>query len=269
MNSMITQQIDHITLQQLSTGYSLGRASAPKIISDAINITIGRGRFVMLMGPNGCGKSTLMRTLIGEQKAIAGQVLYDDKDINQLPILRRALLVSIVLTGGVYSDMLRVGEVVRTGRYPYTGFRGKLSPTDLVLVAKAITRCGLDGYELRYCNELSDGERQRAMIARAIAQETPVMLLDEPTAHLDIPNRWCVCEMLQGLAHGQDQKIVIMSTHELDLAMAYADEIWLMDKQGKLYHGAPDALKAQNLFEQVFETDRTKLFGFSPSKRCR
>lgn len=242
--------IQSMYIRNLTTGYV--KNNAQKIISARLNLTAHRGQLIMLMGPNGCGKSTLMRTIIGEQKPLDGAVLFDDISVKDLSISARSRLISIVLTGNLGSDALRVGEIVEMGRYPYTGFRGKLDEQDVAIVQKALERCGLAKFVDRHLSELSDGEKQRSIIARALAQETPVMLLDEPTAHLDIPNRVSVCAMLRDLAHAEEQKIIVMSTHELDLAKKYADRIWLMDRKGVMHTGTPAELDEQGIFRTVF-----------------
>ena len=175
-----------------------------------------------MLGPNGCGKSTLLRTLAGLQPALSGECTHGD-----------AKNIALVLTERLSMDNTTVHDVVALGRYPYTSFLGGLTDEDEAIIAESLRQVGFDlstfNFNLSFFNAHSDGEKQRILIAKALAQQTPIILLDEPTAHLDLPHRILILRLLRTLAHEQG-KTVLISTHELDLALALSDRILLMSK---------------------------------------
>ena len=209
--------MDYI-LQSLSIGYS------HKVIADDINAQIKGGELTCLIGRNGTGKSTLMRTLAGFLKPLGGSALLDGRDVGRLSPAERSHLISVVLTDRVDIDGMRVKDLVSVGRQPYTGFFGKMSSDDEGVVNKAIADVGMTDFAGRQVNSLSDGERQKVMIAKALAQETPVILLDEPTAFLDYPSKKEMFQMLSQLCHEQG-KAALVSTHDLDIALPIADSV--------------------------------------------
>ena len=209
--------MDYI-LQSLSIGYS------HKVIAADINAQIKGGELTCLIGRNGTGKSTLMRTLAGFLKPLGGSALLDGRDVGRLSPAERSHLISVVLTDRVDVDGMRVQDLVSVGRQPYTGFFGKMSSNDEEVVNKAIADVGMTDFAGRQVNSLSDGERQKVMIAKALAQETPVILLDEPTAFLDYPSKKEMFQMLSQLCHEQG-KAVLVSTHDLDIALPIADSV--------------------------------------------
>ena len=221
----------------LTTGYRDRKQT--RIISRNLSGQVTEGELVFLMGPNGCGKSTLMNSLSGIIPKIEGEVRLAGKRIEEVTARERARLISLVLTDRITAPQLRVSEVIEVGRYPYVGALGHLSLEDKEIIHEAIKQCRLEGYGERFFVELSDGEKQRVMMARAYAQETPVMLLDEPTAHLDLPSRLEVMTTLHALTR-TTTRCVIICTHELDLALQWADRLWLMDREGQLHIGAPE-----------------------------
>ena len=192
-----------------------------------------------MLGRNGCGKSTLLRTLAGLQPPLAGT--FETAD------------VAVVLTDRLSLENTTVREVVAMGRYPYTSFLGGLTPEDNRIIDEAINDIFQDSKisRLQDFNALSDGEKQRVLIAKALAQQTPVILLDEPTAHLDLPNRILVLQLLRRLAHEQS-KTILISTHELDLALRLSDRILLLSDSGAELDTA-DNLKARDAFTKAFE----------------
>lgn len=238
-----------IQLHDLSTGYRSRREE--KVISQHLELTIAPGEVVMLMGPNGSGKSTLMHTMAGLLTPLSGEVIISGKPLSSLKMKELARLLSLVLTERIPAGNMSISDIVAVGRYPYTGFRGSLRPEDKVVIREALTACHLDGMQERLYSTLSDGEKQRVMIARALAQETPLILLDEPTAHLDLPSRLEVTTMLRTLARSLGKSILI-STHELDLALGWADTIWLMDRVGEIVSAAPEDLILDGHIERVF-----------------
>ncbi len=209
--------MDYI-LQSLSIGYS------HKVIAADINAQIKGGELTCLIGRNGTGKSTLMRTLAGFLKPLGGSALLDGRDVGRLSPAERSHLISVVLTDRVDIDGMRVKDLVSVGRQPYTGFFGKMSSDDEEVVNKAIADVGMTDFASRQVNSLSDGERQKVMIAKALAQQTPVILLDEPTAFLDYPSKKEMFQMLSQLCHEQG-KAVLVSTHDLDIALPIADSV--------------------------------------------
>lgn len=238
-----------IQLHDLSTGYRSRREE--KVISQHLELAIAPGEVVMLMGPNGSGKSTLMHTMAGLLPPLSGEVTISGKPLPSLKMKELAQLLSLVLTERIPAGNMAISDIVAVGRYPYTGFRGSLRPEDKVVIREALTACHLDGMQERLYSTLSDGEKQRVMIARALAQETPLILLDEPTAHLDLPSRLEVTTMLRTLARSLGKSILI-STHELDLALGWADIIWLMDRAGEIVSAAPEDLILDGHIERVF-----------------
>ena len=203
------------------------------------------------MGPNGAGKSTLIRTLAGLQKPLAGDVLLHSRDLHGLTESERARLLGLVLTERVDVGNLSAYALVALGRYPYTGWDGRLSPADVEAVRWAITAVGARDLAARSIAELSDGERQKVMIARALAQEPAVLLLDEPTAFLDLPRRVETVRLLRRLA-GHSDRAVLLSTHDLELALRCADRLWLLPPGGPLQTGAPEDLVLSGAFQRTF-----------------
>lgn len=209
----------------------------------------------MLMGPNGSGKSTLMQTIAGLIPPLSGELSVAGELITKLKHKERAKLMSLVLTERIEHGSLSVWDIVSTGRYPYTGLRGKLLAHDIEIMEHSLSVCRVSEMKHRYYSELSDGEKQRVMIARALAQDTPLMLLDEPTAHLDLPSRLEVLTMLRDLAR-ELKKGIIVSTHELDLALQWADMIWLLDRQRSATAAAPEDLVLSGHISRVFGNER-------------
>ncbi len=241
-----------LNITNLSTGYL--SAKSRKVISKKLNLSIQSGSFIALLGPNGCGKSTLLRTIAGLQPALEGDITIDKIHIQKLKSKEKARLLSLVLTDRVTSAYLIVEDIVGMGRYPHTGSMGVLSSQDKEMVQKALQQCDLEDFVQRAYSELSDGEKQRVMLARALAQDTPLMMLDEPTAHLDLPNRVNLMRMLRDLAK-QTNKAILLSTHELDLALQWCDGIWLMNKDGVITNGVPEDLVLSGSFSEVFSND--------------
>lgn len=243
------KQTTNLDLINLSTGYSRGRIQ--REVSRQINLSIPVGQVVMLMGPNGSGKSTLMHTIAGLLPPRAGEVQISGHPIAGLKMKQIAKLLSLVLTEKISPGNMNVWDIISIGRYPYVNYRGTLGQEDRSCIRSAVAQCRLEGMEHRLYTELSDGEKQRVMIARALTQQTPVILLDEPTAHLDLPSRLEVIMMLRRMARELD-KTILISTHELDLALGWADTIWLMGRDGAIISGAPEDLVLQGDIERVF-----------------
>jgi iron complex transport system ATP-binding protein len=224
------------------------------VIASNISVSLKAGELICLLGPNGVGKTTLIRTLTGIQKPLTGRVLLTGKDIIALTPQTRARHLSLVLTDRVDVGMLSVYSLVALGRHPYTDWQGRLTAQDEQVIRWAIQVVGAESLVSRHVNELSDGERQKVMIARALAQEPQLMVLDEPTAFLDLPHRVEVMQILRRLTH-QTGRAVLLSTHDLDLALRHADRIWLMPMKGQLVTGAPEDLVLSGAFEAAFHSN--------------
>lgn len=229
----------------------VGHALKPVLTDVALDL--GTGRLAALIGVNGSGKSTLLRTIAGILPPLAGQVEIAGKDIRMMSARERARAVSLVFTGRTHLGLLDVRSVVALGRQPWTGHFGRLSAVDLDHVEEALRTTGLHGLADRDIATLSDGEHQRVMIARALAQDTRVMLLDEPTAFLDLVNRVRVMRLLRELAHTGDRSVLI-STHDLRTALDMAD-VLLLAHQGAIWSGSPAEALEQGILERAFQDE--------------
>lgn len=225
------------------------------IVARDINLALDAGEFVCLLGPNGAGKSTLMRTIAGMQPPLSGSVRVGGENIHDIPARTRAALIGVVLTERVTAGLLTSYALVSLGRYPHTNWLGKLSETDHEVVRRSIEMAGAKDLAQRYVGELSDGERQRVMLARALAQQPTLMILDEITAYLDLPRRVEIIALLRQLAHETGCGMLI-STHDLDLALRNADRVWLIDRSGTVRAGAPEDLVLSGNLAATFSDDR-------------
>ncbi len=223
-----------ISLSQLSVGYS----SSHPVISD-ISVELHSGQLACLIGENGIGKSTLLKTLTGFLPKLKGRLLLDNRDIESFSQQELARQVSIVLTQKPDVQNLTIEEIIGLGRSPYTGFFGRLRAEDRLIVDDAIAAMGIEKLRGRMIQTLSDGERQKVMIAKALAQETPVILLDEPTAFLDFPSKVDTFQSLRNMAHERD-KLILLSTHDLELAVRFADSLLEVKKGGVMAVSAAD-----------------------------
>ena len=237
--SAISMEMETVRLEHLAIGYKA--KNNRKLVARDINAALHSDRMTCLIGPNGVGKSTLLRTLSAFQPPLEGKVLVNGSDLSQLHERQLAKLIGVVLTTRPDVQNMTVEEMVALGRSPYTGFWGTLSAEDKAIVAGAISMVGIESLTRRMIQNLSDGERQKVMIAKALAQQTPVIYLDEPTAFLDYPSK---VEMMQTLHHlsRSAHKTVFLSTHDLELALQLADVVWLMTLDGHLHVGTPREL---------------------------
>ena len=236
--------------RDLSIGYRRAR-KAPVVIASDLNFSLGPGELVCLLGPNGAGKSTLMRTLARLQPSLSGQIWLDERPLDDLRPGQLARRLSIVLTDRVDVGAMSGYGLVSLGRHPYTGWTGTLSVQDQQIVQWALHAVRAKDLSDRLTVEMSDGERQKVLIARALAQQPRVMLLDEPTAFLDLPRRVEVMDLLRQLA-SENSQAILLSTHDLDLALRNADRLWLLSADGELFDGAPEDLILNGAFERVF-----------------
>ena len=211
-----------IQLEALTLGYG------QQILLDHVSANLNGGGLIALLGRNGSGKSTLLRATAGLGTIKSGRILLAGKDLAELQPEELARTVSFVTTEKVRIPNLKCRDVVALGRAPYTNWVGRLQPQDREIVAKSLALLDMSAYAERTMDQMSDGECQRMMIARALAQDTPIILLDEPTSFLDLPNRYELGILLQKLAHKQN-KCILFSTHELDIALTLCDSIALID----------------------------------------
>ena len=238
-----------LTAENLDIGYRSRRVT--NRVAKNLNVKLEAGEFACLLGPNGAGKSTLMRTIAGIQPPLAGSVVLDGVDVRKLTPNQRATRLSVVLTERATAGLLTGYAMVCLGRFPHTGWFGRLNAEDREAVRNAIELTGAQAFSDRFVAELSDGERQRVMVARALAQEPRLMILDEITAFLDLPRRIEIVRLLGKLAN-DGKRSVLISTHDLDLALRTADRIWLLHADGTLVTGAPEDLVLDGSFGKVF-----------------
>lgn len=238
--------------QDLTIGYAATRQS-DVVVANEINLTVTCGELVGLLGPNGAGKSTLLRTLAGMQKPLAGQVMLSGDDAHTIQAKELAKRLSVVLTDRPNVGLMNGYALVALGRHPYTDWMGQLSSYDEAMIRWAVDAVGARDIADKPVIELSDGQRQKLMIARALAQESGVILLDEPTAYLDLPRRVETMQLLKHLAH-ETNRAILLSTHDLDLALRTADTLWLM-AGGEIRIGTPEDLVLNDAFEATFHSE--------------
>lgn len=238
-----------IRLRDLSIGYPDKHNT--KRVAEHLNASIHSGELTCLLGTNGVGKSTLLRTLSAFQPPLGGTINLLDRPLSTYDDRKLATVIGVVLTEKSDIRNMTVEELVGLGRSPYTGFWGTLKESDRRIVHEAIARVRIEPLTQRMVHTLSDGERQKVMIAKALAQETPIIFLDEPTAFLDFPSKVEVMQLLHNLTHTL-QKTVFMSTHDLELALQIADKIWLMDRTNGIAIGTPEDLSLEGKLSSFF-----------------
>ena len=245
-----------IRFQSLSLGYG------SRILIDSLSATVKSGELTALVGRNGTGKSTLLRAITGLGERIGGDILLGDKSIDSLSTAELATMVAFVTTDKVRIANLRCRDVVALGRAPYTNWIGRMQEQDEEIVMRSMELVGMNDYADKTMDRMSDGECQRIMIARALAQQTPIILLDEPTAFLDMPNRYELCTLLQRLAH-EEQKCILFSTHELDIALALCDSIALISPP-QLHLLPTEEMVKSGYIEKLFTSG---IVNFDPTTR--
>lgn len=243
---------ESVVINNLSIGYKSHHNY--KVVAKDMNASLMAGQMTCLIGTNGAGKSTLMRTIAAFQNPLGGSVKLMGKDMTEYSDAQLARLIGVVLTEKVDITNMTVTEMVGLGRSPYTGFWGTLSSEDKEIVRESIEMVGVESLATRMIQTLSDGERQKVMIAKALAQQTQVILLDEPTAYLDYPSKVEVMQLLKRLSR-QAEKAILLSTHDLELALQMADTLWLMNKESGLHIGSPHELAEQGFLSSLIERE--------------
>ena len=258
----VLQKNASVVLENLSIGYT--QKQGVKTVMSHLNASLYEGELTCLLGPNGVGKSTLLRTLSAFQPRLEGDILISRKEegerrnevrasIDTFSDRHLSRLIGVVLTEKPDIRNMSVRELVGLGRSPYTGFWGTLKADDYQIVDESISMVGITALASRMVDTLSDGERQKVMIAKALAQQTPIIFLDEPTAFLDFPSKVEGMQLLRRLARDM-QKTIFMSTHDLELALQVADTIWLMERD-RLSIGTPRQLAADGTLSRFVERD--------------
>ncbi|MEX0288424.1 MAG: ABC transporter ATP-binding protein [Flavobacteriaceae bacterium] len=243
----------HIALRAKDLGIGYVVKKQPKCIVDNINFELVKGELAAIVGINGIGKSTLLRTLGAVQPSLSGKVKIGNEALESYSNTALATILSVVLTEPVASKNLRVRELIALGRQPYTNWLGTMNNTDNDKVDKAIRMVGLEQIQFKKCYELSDGQVQKVMIARALAQDTDLMLLDEPTTHLDLFHKVHILKLLQRISH-ETGKTILYTTHEIELAIQLCDKMLILDGKGNSF-GSPSELVEQKSFETLFPKD--------------
>jgi iron complex transport system ATP-binding protein len=228
-----------IKIENLSIGYL--QKNHTKVVASDFNATLNGGELTCLIGANGVGKSTLLRTLSAFQPPLAGHIYVNGKELSRYTDKELARIIGVVLTKRPHIANMTVTEMIGLGRSPYTGFWGTLDSEDTKIVNEAIQLVGIEDLADRMIQTLSDGEKQKVMIAKALAQQTPVIYLDEPTAFLDFPSKVEMMQLLLRLSR-ETGKTIFLSTHDLELALQIADRLWLMDRTEGLTVGTPREL---------------------------
>lgn len=222
-----------------------------KAILPPINVALEEGALVALIGPNGSGKSTLFKTLIGNLKPIGGSVRLYDKDISSYSPKDKASMIGIVLTERPDDMFLKVFDVVATGRCPYTNFFGKINNEDLNIVKESLEIVGIINLIDRYFNTLSDGEKQKVMIAKTLAQSTPIIFMDEPTAFIDYPSKIDLLSLMKRLAIEQ-KKTIVFSSHDLELLLRFTDDIWMISKGKEFLNCKSNDIRNSGIIKEYF-----------------
>ena len=237
-----------VQLENVAIGY---KSHPTKVVKSGITLEALPSELVAIIGENGVGKSTLLKTLGGFLPPIEGKLTIGEKSVHEYQEKELAKILSYVSTEQIRVPNLNVYDLVSLGRYPHTNWFGKLMTEDRLLIEEAIVAVGLQGFEDRLVNNLSDGERQKVMIARALAQDTPIIILDEPTAFLDLSNKFELVHILQQLARTKG-KTILFSTHDLTTALSESDRMWLMLKES-IQQGSPEDLILNGSFNALFD----------------
>ena len=260
-----------LIIDKLSAGYKSGRSE--RTVLNELNATAVKGELIAVIGRNGSGKSTLLRIITGLQRHYTGKIYFEETEIGKLARKQLAKKVGYVSTEIVKTANMSVYDLVALGRFPHTDWTGRIDGENERHILKALTDTGMAEMSSRYISELSDGERQRAMITRVLAQDVCLMIMDEPTAFLDIAGKYEIFNLLHKIAK-ENRRTIIFSTHDLQMAINCADKVWMLNNS-ELFEGAPEDLILQGTFDKIFDSANVKYdpdngtFAFSSSVKKR
>ena len=243
-----------LSLSSLEIGYSSGRNK--NILLPPISANAKKGELIAVIGRNGIGKSTLLRTIAGLQSSLGGEIYLNGKKLQEYTRLELAQKVGYISTEIVKVSNMTVYDLVALGRFPHTNWIGTIDRENHDIILNALAMTNISGFTNRLLSELSDGERQRAMIARILAQDTGIMIMDEPLAFLDIGSKYEILQLMQHLSL-TESKTIIFSTHELNMAINQSDKIWLINTS-RVVEGAPEDLMIKGTFDSLFDSETVK-----------
>ena len=239
-----------LSLNSLKIGYVSGKKE--NILLPPLSASAIRGELIAVIGRNGIGKSTLLRTLAGLQQPLGGEIFYSKKNIRDYSRMELAQEVGYISTEIVKVSNMRVYDLVALGRFPHTNWIGKIEAKDHMAIMDALKKTSMESFREKFVSELSDGERQKTMIARILAQDTGIMIMDEPTAFLDVAGKYEILHLMHLLSN-KNKKTIIFSTHDLQMAISQSDKIWLI-LDNKLFEGAPEDLMITGAFDHLFDS---------------
>ncbi|MBU1579194.1 MAG: ABC transporter ATP-binding protein [Bacteroidetes bacterium] len=239
-----------LKLNKLVIGYASSKKDA-KALMPPISVSMNSGDLVALTGPNGAGKTTLFRALSSNILPLGGEIFIDQQNMRKLHAREKSALLSIVLTDRIGDQYMKVSDVVASGRYPYVGIWARLNKLDRQIIDQSLHLAGIEALAARTLQSLSDGERQKVMIAKALAQDTPLILMDEPAAFLDYPSKIALIRLLKTLS-SEHNKTILFSSHDLDMIISNVDKIWLMAPQKPMISGIPEDLLASGKMNDYF-----------------
>ncbi len=242
---------NNLIIKNCSIGYNKKRQLVN--VKENINLTISSGKLVGVIGKNGIGKSTLLKTISGIIKPLNGEILINEENINKLSAKELSKKVSLVLTENIENSYLSAYDIIALGRQPYTNYLGKLNENDANAINNAIALTQCKEFVFNKFDELSDGQKQIVMIARAIAQDTLIIILDEPTTHLDLVNKILILKLLKTLAH-KTNKIILLSTHDIELSLQLIDKMLVITSDDIFYNSTQEIIN-KNILNKVFNDD--------------
>lgn len=251
--NVVTKDDNLLSFEDLSIGYRLSHRKTV-CLHQNLNSKVGSGELITLLGPNGAGKSTLLKTLTGIIPVLDGDIYYNGTNLKLLSRKEIARLVAVVLTDKIDDKYLSSYDIVGTGRYPYGSFTGKLSALDNEKILSALDVVGALELAYRFFHSLSDGEKQKVLLARAIAQDTPLILLDEPTAFIDSSGKVIIMNLLNELILVHN-KTILLTTHDTELALRYATKLWLLGKENYFKMGIPRKMAESGMINRLFDRE--------------
>jgi len=251
---MVNKRNKILSFDLLEIGFASGKLR--RVLLPPIQGTANEGELIAVIGKNGIGKSTLLRTMTGLQTLLAGELTIDGKNVNEYSRIQLSAKIGYISTEIVKVSNMKVYDLVSLGRFPYTNWLGRINNADHKIIMESIIKTGMEDFRDRPITELSDGERQRAMIAMVLAQDAKVMVMDEPTAFLDISSKYEIIRLMHELTRDRD-KTIIFSTHDLSTAVSQADKIWLLKEKG-LFEGAPEDLMLAGTFNTLFDDAKVR-----------